>query len=103
MSKSILALSTFACITSGALGGSTAHAQEDISGSWQLASSSAEEAQRGAAIEASTRDLGALYRSRARARLTERTTPAPRIQISATGDRLEIDHRIRFRVSYQRR
>ena len=61
-------------------------AQGTLAGSWRYAGGGEENARREAAIEASTEELSRMIRGRARSRLGERTTPAPRIQIAQSGD-----------------
>ena len=90
MTQRLLFVSTLALIAAGALRPSAARAQESLAGSWQLAGSSAEAAQRQAAIEASTEELSSFIRSRVRKRLSARTTPPPRIRIAVTGDRVKL-------------
>ncbi|MEM1414139.1 MAG: hypothetical protein AAGH15_04530 [Myxococcota bacterium] len=73
-----------------ALLASPAAAQEGLAGTWQHAGGGQESAAREAAIEAATEELSRMIRSRARGRLAERTTPAPRLQITVAGDAVTI-------------
>lgn len=62
-----------------------ATAQGGLAGTWQYAGGGEENARREAAIETATEELSRMIRGRARARLGERTTPAPRIAITVNG------------------
>lgn len=62
-----------------------ATAQGGLAGTWQYAGGGEENARREAAIATSTEDLSRMVRGRARSRLGERTTPAPRIAITVSG------------------
>ncbi len=63
-----------------------ATAQGGLAGTWQYAGGGDENARREAAIETATEELGRMIRGRARERLGQRTTPAPRLQIALDGD-----------------
>ena len=83
----------FGLVINGALSASEARAQDGLTGSWKLAATSTETAQRRAAVETSTQDLPAFMRSRARERLEERTTPPPKLRITVTGNQVELSGR----------
>ena len=93
MTRHALSFFLFTLAFAGGVAGSAAHAQDELSGTWKLDSSSAEASQRRAAIETSTRDLPSFMQSRARERLDERTTPPKNIRIVVAGERVELTGR----------
>ncbi|HET6415068.1 MAG TPA: hypothetical protein VFG22_02140 [Polyangiales bacterium] len=90
MTRHALPFFLFVLAISGGVGASAARAQDGLSGSWKLASSNAEAAERRAAIEAATQELPYFTRSRGRERLEERTTPLAKVRISVVGDRVDL-------------
>jgi hypothetical protein len=72
------------------VGAPVTSAQDSLSGTWRLATSEAETAERRASIEAATDELSFFIRSRARSRINERTAPPASLSIRVTGDRVEL-------------
>ncbi|MEM9729341.1 MAG: hypothetical protein AAF997_12195 [Myxococcota bacterium] len=77
----------------GVLSTSPARAQDALTGTWKLAASGTETAQRLAAIEASTQDLPSFMRSRIKERLGDKTTPPSELRIRVKGDEVELSGR----------
>lgn len=90
MTRTALSFLAFILVAASALGAPAARAQEGLTGDWKLAGSSAEAAERRAAIDAATQELPYFMRSRGRERLDERTTPLPKVRISVVGDRVDL-------------
>ena len=91
MTRFARSVSIFAfALTLVSLGATAAEAQERLAGTWQLASSSEETAERRAAIEAALEDMPAFVRSRARERLNSRMSPQSQFRIAVSGDRVEL-------------
>lgn len=86
--RSTLPLVPYAIIAALLLWAAPASAQTELSGTWRLASSDAETAQRTQSIEAATASMNVFRRGPARGRLTERTAPQPGFQITVEGDRV---------------
>ncbi|MEM6533692.1 MAG: hypothetical protein AAF654_13795 [Myxococcota bacterium] len=59
-------------------------------GSWRYSGGAQEDSARAKTIETATEDLSFLYRGKARDRLTERLTPAPRMSLTQTGDEVTL-------------
>lgn len=90
MTRHALPFFLFVLVIVGGVWASAARAQDGLSGDWKLAGSSAEAAERHAAIKAATQELPYFMRSRGRERLEERTTPLPKLRISVEGDRVDL-------------
>ncbi|MBT8468804.1 MAG: hypothetical protein KJN97_08645 [Deltaproteobacteria bacterium] len=94
MTRHALPFFLFVLVIAGGVASSAAQAQYGLlNGRWKLASSSAETAERRAAIETATRDLPSFMQSRARERLEERTTPPKKVRIVVAGDHIELTGR----------
>jgi len=61
-----------------------------LAGEWQYAGDKKEQAQRLAAIEKVTENIGTFVRGRARSKLREQTTPSPRLTIKVNEDRIAL-------------
>lgn len=90
MKRFTVCASALLVVAAGGVCASEARAQADLNGTWELATTSAETAQRRDAIEAAVQDAPSFVRSRAREKLTARTTPISQLQISVKGDRVEL-------------
>lgn len=72
-----------------------------FNGVWVHAGDSKEEKERREAIEATTTGMSLFVRGTARKRLTERTTPAPELELRVAGDLLQLsrgDHKVSLRL-----
>lgn len=91
MKRLLLLLFAFTIVSTGAFDVSPAAAQDGIAGTWKLATTSAEESQRKAAIEEAAQELPAFARSRAKKKLDGRTIPPSELHIVVSGDRVELN------------
>jgi hypothetical protein len=86
MTRHALPFFPFVLVIVGGVWASAARAQEGFSGSWKVASSSAEAAEGRASIGPATQELPYLMGSRGGERFEERTTPLPKVRISVEAE-----------------